>query len=423
MYHQENSLVPGATPLLLKGAENSGSRQSQGQDLAILAKRCWIFVAAPLLLLLGFLPLSRGEEKEKVLAREPRSVVLSRYRTSNVTFSPDGRNLIWNCGEFVHTYVVDANTERQPLVWKGEWFAGLSPDGILIALDGLEEDKEGIAALRNAKGITEADKEKIIEALGMRGAGDRFVAIRKLKTGELVATLKSKRLAAIGFSAFSPDGKTAITVAAPIQLTFWELPAGKLRRTIELKGGTLVSTVQFSPDGKTLATGGIAGHQKSGKEERILDLSFLGLWDVATGKMLTEFKGMNGFIHSVAFSPDGKLLAAGGHIGKEINEIVLWDVAKKEKRATLTGHRGPVGAVAFSHNGKLLASAGGGRNDGELRLWDVKTMQEIRSLKGHTDSLTSVAFSPDDSMLASGSSDGTVRLWYLHQAVKGKSHR
>jgi WD40 repeat protein len=420
MYRQENSLVPGATSLLLKGAENAESRQSQGRDLAILAKRCWIFVAGPLLLL-GFLPFSRSEEKQKILAREPRSVVLSRYRTSNVTFSPDGRNLIWNCGEFLHTYVVDANTERQTLVWKGEWFAGLSPDGTLIALDGFEEDKEGIAALRNAKGITEADKEKIIEALGMRGKGDRFVAIRKLKTGDLV--LKLKRFA-MGFFAFSPDGKTAITSGLGGVLGFWELPSGKLRRTIELQSGHSVQTVQFSPDGKSLATGGLARQQEFGKQERLQDLpSFLALWDLASGKMLTEFKGMNGYISSVAFSPDGKLLAAGGSIGEQINEIVVWDVATKEKRSTLTGHRGGVAALAFSHDGKLLASAGGGRNDGELRLWDVKKMQEIRSLKGHSAQLTSVAFSPDDSKLATGSMDGTVRLWYLHQPAENKRDR
>lgn len=75
------------------------------------------------------------------------------------------------------------------------------------------------------------------------------------------------------------------------------------------------------------------------------------------------------FVWSVAFSPDGKTLAASGSRGP----IKLWDVKTGKEKATLTGHRNIVSSVAFSPDGKTLAS---GSNDMTIRLWDVKSGKE-----------------------------------------------
>jgi WD40 repeat protein len=77
-------------------------------------------------------------------------------------------------------------------------------------------------------------------------------------------------------------------------------------------------------------------------------------------------------------------------------------------RHTLSGHKDVVMSVAFSPDGEVLASAS---LDGTLRLWNVQTGQFIRSLKGHKGYVYSVAFSPDGGVLASASGDGTLRLW------------
>src|SRR5207249_445861 len=124
-------------------------------------------------------------------------------------------------------------------------------------------------------------------------------------------------------------------------------------------------------------------------------------------------------VDAVAFSPDGRLLAVGGY-----RQIRLLDVSStapglqpgtgSRTIAVLSGASGPVTSLAFSPDGRLLASAGGAPAQfGEVQLWDVRKRRLMRTLRGHRDALYSVAISPDGRTLAAASYDHLVSLWPL----------
>jgi len=109
-------------------------------------------------------------------------------------------------------------------------------------------------------------------------------------------------------------------------------------------------------------------------------------------------------IYSVAYSPDGKLLAAG----YDNNQIRIWDAKKGTLMRTLSGHTGTVWSVAFSPDGKTLIS---GSADKTIKFWDVQSGKELRTLKGHEDTVSFVTYSNDGVYIASGSADRTIKFW------------
>ncbi|MBW4621038.1 MAG: pentapeptide repeat-containing protein [Cyanosarcina radialis HA8281-LM2] len=117
---------------------------------------------------------------------------------------------------------------------------------------------------------------------------------------------------------------------------------------------------------------------------------------------------LNG-IWSVAFSPDGQLLATA-----DINcEIRLWQIPDGKQLLTCKGHTSWVTGVVFSPDGQTLATSSGDRT---LKLWDVKTGRCLRTFSGHAAWTSSIAFSPDGRTIASASVDGTVKLWDVRTA-------
>jgi WD40 repeat protein len=155
-------------------------------------------------------------------------------------------------------------------------------------------------------------------------------------------------------AAFTPDGKTLVSIAVPDELRLWDVATGKqsnLHTTEQEIGHWTNAIAAFSLDVKTVATCHYG------------DTS-ITLWDVATGKAQSTLKGQKGKVWSLTFSPDGKTLVAGAENGT----ITLWDVAGGKELASFTAHAGRVLCLAISADGRVLASSGADR---KIKLWDT----------------------------------------------------
>jgi WD40 repeat protein len=102
--------------------------------------------------------------------------------------------------------------------------------------------------------------------------------------------------------------------------------------------------------------------------------STVRLWDVQSGQCLNTFQGDTKWVYSVAFSPDGKMLASSG----SAHTVSIWDVQSGQCLNTLQGHTALVWSVAFSPDGQTIAS---GSTDETIKFWDVLTGECLKTLK------------------------------------------
>jgi WD40 repeat protein len=203
----------------------------------------------------------------------------------------------------------------------------------------------------------------------------------------------------------------------PWRVAAQKSPPGTLLRQMP-DPRSIIRSVAFSPDGSFLAGTGINAQPNVGHIEQV------HIWDPETGvqqRTLTPPRTNFYEIFGIAFSPDGKILAVGGGWAGKPGEVTLWDPHTGELKGTLTGHDNWVNTVAFSPDGSLLAS---GSVDGSVKLWDTHTGMPEQTLTMESGGVWSVAFSPDGKTLAGISSISTsveeankaaseVRLWDL----------
>jgi len=152
-----------------------------------------------------------------------------------------------------------------------------------------------------------------------------------------------------------------------------------------------VTSVAFSPDGQLLALG--------------LNAIDVQIWHIANGSLQMTLQGHSGSVNSVAFSPDGQILASGS----QDKTVRLWRVDDGALLHTLNGHAGDVNCVAFSRDGQILASAS--LSPTTIKLWRVAEGIAFNTLTGNAYWATSVDFSANGGFLASGSNATRVRLW------------
>ena len=199
-------------------------------------------------------------------------------------------------------------------------------------------------------------------------------------------------------AAFSPDG-SLLAVRSSAGIEIWDTAAKTAIGTLSNTGASqFTSSLAFSPDGTVLAS----GHNTT-------SAATVKLWDMSDQTLIVALDGPSA-VASLAFSPDGNVLASGSG-DKTIN---LWDVAGRTRTATLAGHTSHVWSLAFSPDGTLAS----GSRDGTVKLWNVTTRSNVATLQGNTGRVLDVSFSPDGTLLAS-SADRGVLLWDV--ATRSKS--
>ena len=191
---------------------------------------------------------------------------------------------------------------------------------------------------------------------------------------------------------FSPNGRFLVSGSGGENgLIVWDMDTLQTPTIVPRTGlNHAITSVAFHPDGTRFASG--AGQSGSVTIRTLPD-----------GNPSATFSGLSGDVESLCFSPDGKLMAAGG----TDSTIRIWDAATK-KAGPVFQNGSVVKSLAFDPNGTTLAAGGW---DHSIALWDVEKGKLTRRLTGHSQAVQGVAFYPSGQILASGSSDATIKLW------------
>jgi uncharacterized protein with WD repeat len=177
-----------------------------------------------------------------------------------------------------------------------------------------------------------------------------------------------------------------ILVAAGAYVLYESLSQGPLRT---LTGHSLdADSIAFTQDGKWIAAGG-------------WDTS-INIWNVADGRLSLTIKNFSG--HAAPFSPDGKWIAGGAGD----SNVMIWDAATGRTAHTFSKHTKKVQTVAFSPDGTELVSGG---EDSMVYVWNIANDRLVQTLTGHTDKVSSTAFSPDGKRIVSAGFDGNIMVW------------
>jgi hypothetical protein len=238
---------------------------------------------------------------------------------------------------------------------------------------------------------------------------DPAIRLLDTATGKELCTLQSD--AYLRSLRLSPDGKR---LAADGQdgIHVWNTSSAKELLCIKGQRSHREALV-FSPDASQLAWAGDADRT-------------VHVWDIAAGKEIRQWQTQQEKTRVLVISPDGKYLA-----GADRGDVRVWAVATGKQVAQFRGQgQAWILSLAFSPSGRVLAAGAerspdngaGGEAASSIYLWEIPSNQEIQKIAGPQGSVTALAFAPNGRTLASGGVDSTILLWDLTGSARsGKS--
>jgi WD40 repeat protein len=322
----------------------------------------------------------------------------------SVAFSYDGTRVIYASGDNTAT-IWDVSTAKEIALLEGHTgrveSVAFSPDGTRV-VTGSQDHTARVWNARNGTQtiVLEGHADSVSLAFFspdstqiITSSGDATVRVWDAVTGAKIAVLKGHPVGNGVPVASNFDGTRLVTWSFDKTARIWNMIGARIT---PFKGhdGT-VRSVAFSPDGSRIVTSSTDGTAR--------------IWNAATGAQIGLLKGHESFLLSANFSPDGsRIVTASGD-----NTARVWDAATGAQIMSLNGHTGYVSSASYSTDGTRIVTASG---DKTARIWDAATGAQIGLLAGHVGSLHSAAFSADGKRIVTAAEDGTARIW---DAVSG----
>lgn len=316
---------------------------------------------------------------------------------TDIAVSPDGKTLIAASKDEKRRLTFWDINKGIPLTFKPKLQSrftqslAINPDGSILAIGGL-----GSVSLRNATTAelmtTHNGHNGFVISVAFSPGGSTLASATDHEvllwdiTGALpITTINTNKEQAVNCVSISPIGDIIASGQSDGTVFLWDAVIGEKKSKFSADTGR-VNSIAFTPDGNMLAVG---------------TQGAIHLWNIETDEIATLYTKNIGEIQSVTFSPDGRTLAGGG----DYRTIVLWDVATRERKKYLRGHTDRVNSIVFSPDGKTVASTG---VDRQIIIWDRETGTQKSKYNGHLDDVTCLVFSPDGTTLASGDRWGQI---------------